>query len=137
MVKIGRTKYFIINLRYTIIQNFQISQRSFLLLVKTTLLSSSEKMLFPPHRFSWVQESLCRGAWPSARNQEFLSGLELKSILSLTPKPLQEEWAKEQGIQLLHIKVEEPKEEGGAPDSTSSRSGSDLSKSHTDITDID
>lgn len=62
--------------------------------------------------------TLYRGAYPRKRHLPFLSKLKLVTILSLTPKPLDEtitDWAKNQPnpINLIHIRCEKPKEEAG------------------------
>ncbi|KIS70277.1 uncharacterized protein UMAG_11656 [Mycosarcoma maydis] len=85
----------------------------------------------PHHR-----ESVYRGAYPKARNLSFLSRLHLRTVLSLTPRPLDNdvailEWASSTdslpssslttvagkasklGIQLFHVRCEKPKEESG------------------------
>ena len=41
----------------------------------------------PPLRFSMVQPSLYRGAYPREVNFKFLETLQLKTIISLTPQP--------------------------------------------------
>ena len=42
----------------------------------------------PPLRFSMVQPSLYRGAYPREVNFKFLETLQLKTIISLTPNPI-------------------------------------------------
>lgn len=87
--------------------------------------------LTPPFRFGTVainpiesdtdpsaQQHLYRGAYPKARNRPFLSRLNLKTILSLTPKPLEQDketaqWAAAKGIRLAHVRTEKPKDESG------------------------
>lgn len=64
-------------------------------------------MLFPPHHFALVQDTVFRGAYPKPRNLPFLSTLNLKTILSLTPDaPVLEI----QNVNLIHYKVDKPKE---------------------------
>ncbi len=83
----------------------------------------------PDHR-----ESVYRGAYPKPRNLYFLSRLHLRTVLSLTPRPLDNDaalltWsspaeasiskapvaerASNLGIQLLHVRCEKPKDESG------------------------
>lgn len=90
---------------------------------------TSDPRLHPHHR-----ESVYRGAYPKARNLYFLSRLHLRTVLSLTPRPLDNDtallaWASsdqrshcsatssEEGsnppIQLLHVRCEKPKDESG------------------------
>ena len=64
----------------------------------------------PPLRFSMVQPSLYRGAYPREVNFKFLETLQLKTIISLTPNPITKEtdpelynFAKENQIQLIHL----------------------------------
>ncbi|PWN52841.1 hypothetical protein IE53DRAFT_304829, partial [Violaceomyces palustris] len=61
-----------------------------------------------------------RGAYPKARNLAFLSRLRLKTILSLIPKPLDndpsiKQWASSQHppVSLIHVRCEKPKDESG------------------------
>lgn len=85
-------------------------------------------LLVPPLRFSVAAanpstlppasstSTLYRGAYPRQRHLPFLSRLKLKSILSLTPKPLDEtiaDWANHHSIKIIHIRCEKPKEEAG------------------------
>lgn len=65
---------------------------------------------------------LYRGAYPKHRNLRFLQTLHLRTIVSLTPKPIDidptlAQWARENnggaGIRLVHIRTEKPKEESG------------------------
>lgn len=69
-------------------------------------------VLNPPLRYSVIQPNLYRGSYPRPRNQRFLEGLGLKTILSITPEPLgtnveEDQWivdfAKEQGVDLVHV----------------------------------
>ncbi|KAJ9478480.1 putative tyrosine-protein phosphatase OCA6 [Pseudozyma hubeiensis] len=88
----------------------------------------------PHHR-----ESVYRGAYPKARNLSFLNRLHLRTVLSLTPRPLDSdvgllEWSTSAkgplapspsptpsvtekvsrlGVQLLHVRCEKPKDESG------------------------
>lgn len=66
--------------------------------------------LVPPLRFSSVQPYLYRGGYPRQINFTFLQGLNLKTIISLTPEPITEqtdkalyEFATQQGIKLVHL----------------------------------
>lgn len=63
--------------------------------------------LNPPYRFAMVQEDVFRGAWPKPRNTEFLKTLNLTTILSLTPEPLE---LKNIACRFIHIAVEKPKD---------------------------
>lgn len=64
-------------------------------------------------------QSLFKGSFPRARHLPFLSRLKLKSILSLTPKPIEVvdkgvlEWCREGGIHVHHIRCDKPKDDGG------------------------
>lgn len=66
-----------------------------------------------------LTQSLYKGGFPRRRNLPFLSRLRLKTILSLTPKPLDvleedvSQWAKSNDISLVHVKCEKPKDDGG------------------------
>ncbi|PKI84232.1 hypothetical protein MVES1_001521 [Malassezia vespertilionis] len=73
-------------------------------------------------RLTSFSECLYRGAYPKARNLPFLSTLHLRTIVSLTPKPIDcdveiEAWAKRQngslGVRIVHIRTEKPKEDTG------------------------
>ena len=89
----------------------------------------SDPRAHPHHR-----ESVYRGAYPKARNLYFLSRLHLRTVLSLTPRPLDNDaaliaWSaptdpsrsdtsfadkiSEHGIKLLHVRCEKPKDESG------------------------
>lgn len=46
-----------------------------------------EAKLSPPHRFAMVNPGIYRGAYPVLPNFRFLSRLQLKTIVSLTPEP--------------------------------------------------
>lgn len=69
--------------------------------------------LHPPLRFNVIQPNLYRGSYPRPRNLDFLLGLGLKTILSITPSPLgtnaaEDQWlldfAAANNIQLIHVK---------------------------------
>lgn len=73
-------------------------------------------------RVTSFSECLYRGAYPKQRNLRFLETLHLRTIVSLTPKPIDDDpvlaqWAKTQngevGIAMVHIRTEKPKEETG------------------------
>lgn len=64
--------------------------------------------LITPLRFGTVQPNLYRGSYPRSHNSQFLKSLGLKTIVSITPKPLSEDdfitqFANEQNIQLIHV----------------------------------
>ena len=66
--------------------------------------------LVPPLRFSHIQDNLFRGGYPRQINFSFLESLKLKTIISLTPEPIDEltdpslyKFASEHNIQLVHI----------------------------------
>lgn len=67
----------------------------------------------PPLKFSMIERNLYRGAYPREVNFPFLETLHLKTIVSLTPKPITEEsdprlynFAKENNIRLVHLECE-------------------------------
>jgi tyrosine-protein phosphatase OCA6 len=62
-------------------------------------------VIYPPYRFAQIEPDLYRGGYPKDRNDSFLSRLELKTIVSLTPNPLTIS-----KINCIHIRVEKPKE---------------------------
>lgn len=66
--------------------------------------------LVPPLRFNTVQKNLYRGAYPREINFMFLKTLKLKTIISLTPHPINSEndpklyhFAIKNNINLIHI----------------------------------
>jgi hypothetical protein len=64
--------------------------------------------LTPPIRFGYVNPNLIRGAYPTLRNFRFLSRLELKTIISLTPEPPTADllmFADMAGIKVVHFPV--------------------------------
>ena len=69
-------------------------------------------VVFPPHSYAIVSDGLFRGGYPTSRNYEFLKQLRLKTIISLTPKPVSnlELNDDDNRVNLMHIKVEKPKE---------------------------
>lgn len=73
-------------------------------------------------RVTSFSECLYRGAYPKPRNLRFLETLHLRTIVSLTPKPIDDDpaiiqWAHAQnggaGIRMVHVRTEKPKEETG------------------------
>ena len=61
-----------------------------------------ERTFIPPFRFALVETDVFRGAYPVALNFSFLKTLKLKSMISLTPNPIDDELAefcKEEGIE--------------------------------------
>ncbi|WFD30628.1 hypothetical protein MSPP1_001649 [Malassezia sp. CBS 17886] len=71
---------------------------------------------------SSFSECLYRGAYPKLRNLRFLETLHLRTIVSLTPKPIDDDdairsWARTQhggvGVHIVHVRTERPKEESG------------------------
>ncbi|KAH9263522.1 hypothetical protein BASA83_013078 [Batrachochytrium salamandrivorans] len=70
--------------------------------------------IFPTYRFGAVEEDLYRGGYPKDRNLRFLARLGLRTIVSLTPNPLSEPhllaFTAANGITLIHIRVDKPKE---------------------------
>jgi hypothetical protein len=66
----------------------------------------SENMVYPTYRFSQVEVDLFRGGYPKERNIGFLKRLQLKTILSLTPNPID----LLQQVNCIHIKIDKPKE---------------------------
>ena len=66
-------------------------------------------VIFPPHRFAIIDHGLFRGGYPTARNIDFIQRLELKTIISLTPKALSISILSD-NVNFMHIKVEKPKE---------------------------
>jgi hypothetical protein len=68
----------------------------------------SQTSLTPPTRFAYVNPGVSRGAYPTLRNFRFLSRLQLKTIVSLTPEPPTADlvlFADMAGIQLVHLQV--------------------------------
>lgn len=64
--------------------------------------------LVPPIRFGYVNPGLSRGAYPTLRNFRFLSRLQLKTIISMTPEPPIPDlvlFAEMAGIKLLHVPI--------------------------------
>lgn len=73
----------------------------------------SNSQLIAPLRFGVVQPNLYRGSYPHPQNVEFLKQLRLKTIISLTPQPLDQpellQYAKENNIEMIHIECAGPK----------------------------
>ena len=71
--------------------------------------------LVPPRRYAVVEEALYRGGYPMLRNYNFLRRLRLKTLLCLVPNedPIVDlqQFCTEQGIDLVHIRVEKFKGE--------------------------
>ena len=64
--------------------------------------------LTPPTRFAHVNPGVSRGAYPTLRNFRFLSRLQLKTIVSLTPEPPTTDlvlFAEMAGIKLIHLSI--------------------------------
>ncbi|CUM63961.1 uncharacterized protein PRCAT00001549001 [Priceomyces carsonii] len=66
--------------------------------------------LTPPLKFSTVEENLYRGAYPREINFPFLKTLQLRTIVSLTPEPIDEttdkklfEFARINNIRVVHL----------------------------------
>jgi tyrosine-protein phosphatase OCA6 len=66
--------------------------------------------LIPPLKFNSVQPRLYRGAYPREINYPFLSTLQLKTIISLTPEPVTDasdtllyRFARDNDITLIHL----------------------------------
>jgi len=70
--------------------------------------------LIPPLPYGHVEDNVYRGSYPKLRNLRFLKRLKLKTIVSLTPDPVEYEqfkaFCKEQNIENIHIRVEKPKD---------------------------
>lgn len=67
-------------------------------------------VIVPPLRFGCIQEDLYRGGYPRKVNFSFLVSLKIKTIISLTPDPIDLDsdpglytFSESQGIQLVHI----------------------------------
>ena len=73
-------------------------------------------------RATTFSECLYCGAYPKLRNLPFLETLHLRTIVSLTPQPLDSDpaiaaWAQRQnggtGVRIIHVRTEKPKEDTG------------------------
>ncbi|KAK9367476.1 tyrosine phosphatase family-domain-containing protein [Lipomyces kononenkoae] len=72
-------------------------------------------LLVTPLRYGTVQPKLYRGLYPRKINIPFLRRLKLRTILSLTPEPLEEDiqnFCKEEGIEMKHIKLSKTGKKG-------------------------
>ena len=64
--------------------------------------------LTPPTRFGYVNPGVSRGGYPTLRNFRFLSRLQLKTIVSLTPEAPTTDlvlFAEMAGIKLVHFPI--------------------------------
>ncbi|CCU99479.1 unnamed protein product [Malassezia sympodialis ATCC 42132] len=84
--------------------------------------SDSGSSMGTSSRITSFSECLYRGAYPKHRNLPFLETLHLRTIVSLTPKPIDSDpvvstWARAQnggaGVHIIHVRTEKPKEETG------------------------
>lgn len=84
--------------------------------------TESETSSGEPARVTTFSECLYRGAYPKQRNLPYLETLHLRTIVSLTPKPIDNDeaiaaWAQQQnggtGVRLVHVRTEKPQEETG------------------------
>lgn len=73
-------------------------------------------------RLTTFSGCLYRGGYPKPRNLRFLETLHIRTIVSLTPKPIEDDpmlaaWAQNQhggvGFRIVHVRTEKPKEEMG------------------------
>lgn len=76
--------------------------------------------LVTPLHFSLVQPNLYRGSYPREINLSFLRTLNLKYILSLTPKPLDEDpviakFCHENNIKMIHVECSKEKKDKSKP----------------------
>ncbi|KXS13486.1 hypothetical protein M427DRAFT_100421, partial [Gonapodya prolifera JEL478] len=65
-----------------------------------------------PYRFGHVEEDLYRGGYPKSRNLRFLRRLRLRTLVSLTPDPPNDElleFCREEKIESIHVPVPRPK----------------------------
>ncbi|KAI9224400.1 tyrosine phosphatase family-domain-containing protein [Blastocladiella britannica] len=75
---------------------------------------TKKRALVPPFRFAFVEHGVYRGAYPRPRNLEYLSRLNLATVLSLTPDPLPAvtiEALTANGARCLHATTAKPKED--------------------------
>ncbi|KAI3404554.2 OCA6 [Candida oxycetoniae] len=73
-------------------------------------MSSIPDSYIPPLRFNSIEPNLYRGAYPRKPNFKFLETLQLKTIISLTPEPIDNDtdpylyqWAVDNKITLVHL----------------------------------
>ncbi|KAK9457036.1 Oca6p [Dipodascopsis uninucleata] len=72
-------------------------------------------LLVTPLRYGIVQPKLYRGLYPRKINLPFLRRLKLKTILSLTPEPLNDDvraFCDQEGIEMIHIKTTKASKKG-------------------------
>jgi tyrosine-protein phosphatase OCA6 len=65
--------------------------------------------LIPPYRFCMVDNGIYRGAYPTLPNFRFLSRLQLRTIISLTPEKPTEDlklFCEMASIQIIHFPIE-------------------------------
>jgi tyrosine-protein phosphatase OCA6 len=72
-------------------------------------------LLFPPFRYGLVEVDVHRGAYPKPRNTPFLQSLNLKTLVSLTPEPLEPQLLSQltqnnPTLQPIHLRTDKPKE---------------------------
>ncbi|KAG0223149.1 hypothetical protein BGW42_006082 [Actinomortierella wolfii] len=69
--------------------------------------------LIPPFRFGTVEHEVYRGAYPKQRNLRFLKRLKLRTVLSLIPDAVDDDFLRfceEQGIRWIHLPVDKVKD---------------------------
>ncbi|KAG0261967.1 hypothetical protein DFQ27_002683 [Actinomortierella ambigua] len=69
--------------------------------------------LIPPFRFGTVELEVYRGAYPKQRNLRFLKRLKLRTVLSLIPDAMDDDFlqfCEEQGIRWIHLPVDKVKD---------------------------
>lgn len=66
-----------------------------------------------------TQQTVYKGSLPRERHLPFLRRLHLKTILSLTPKPLESidptisQWTLQESVRAVHVHCDKPKDDGG------------------------
>lgn len=81
--------------------------------------ATMQKEAIPAQVSAQQWQSVYKGSCPRPRHLPFLRRLRIKTILSLTPKPLASldkniaAWAEEHGIRLVHVHCDKPKDDGG------------------------
>lgn len=63
---------------------------------------SSDLLIAPPIRYSCVTKGIYRGSYPLPRNIDFLRGLQLRTILTIAPDPL-EPLSGLENVEYIHI----------------------------------
>lgn len=63
------------------------------------------KPFIPPLLFSYVAESIYRGGYPKLQSHEFLKRLDLRTIISVTPNPLEPEDLQDYSPDLQYIHI--------------------------------